>query len=39
MALVKGNATPAAKGFYQYLQQPQATAIFKSYGFDQVTKQ
>ncbi|KJG10961.1 molybdenum ABC transporter substrate-binding protein [Photobacterium kishitanii] len=38
MALVKGNVTPAAKGFYQYLQQPQAAAIFKSYGFDQVTK-
>lgn len=36
MALVKGNDTPAAKAFYQYLQHDEAKAIFKQYGFGTV---
>ena len=36
MALVKDNATPAAKAFYEYLQHDEAKAIFKQYGFGSV---
>ncbi|WP_410016017.1 molybdate ABC transporter substrate-binding protein [Sodalis sp. RH24] len=33
MALIKDNATPAAKAFYDYLKTPAASAVFKQNGF------
>jgi molybdate transport system substrate-binding protein len=27
------RATPAARSFYEYLQQPASRRVFKSYGF------
>lgn len=33
MALIKDNATPAAKAFYDYLKTPAAAAVFTHYGF------
>ncbi|MFG1184953.1 molybdate ABC transporter substrate-binding protein [Xanthobacter aminoxidans] len=32
-ALVKGQDTPAAKAFFAFIQNPEAKAIFKKYGF------
>lgn len=33
LAIVKDRGTPAVTAFYQYLKSPQASAIFKRYGF------
>ncbi len=33
MALIKDNATPATKAFYDYLKTPAASKVFKQYGF------
>lgn len=37
LAIITGHDNPAVRDFYQYLQEPQATAVFKRYGF--TTKQ
>lgn len=33
LAIVADHDSPAVRAFYQYLQEPQAAAIFKQYGF------